>query len=221
MQQKLRVLIPRILRSCSTKSAVIHSYKCKNLHCDALFRFCRFLHVPLQLYFFTNVFWNCNNKSFQDFKLGLIIYDLLFNMHFLLQRNRLFCRTGYLVWNLDNEKIWKLWTPLTINLRHCAFFVFHRSRGPTGPDHSIRGELLSLAVDCRISRLRHPVAGVLSLSSVPDFPHFPRVPFHGLSHRQFSLTARVGVRALERHCAAGYVWRRRHVLTFASGFLRS
>lgn len=65
--------------------------------------------------------------------------------------------------------------------------------------HSIRGELLSLAVDCGISRLRHPVAGVLSLSSVPDFPHFPCVPFHGLSHQRFSLTARVGVCALERY----------------------
>lgn len=46
-----------------------------------------------------------------------------------------------------------------------------------------------IAVDrCRLSpraiggketvRLKQPVAGILSLSSVPDFPHFPRVPLH-------------------------------------------
>jgi len=151
----------------------------------------------MNIAFSINAFWGSHNKTFQNFKIIINVFFAINTFLFSIISRTVMtvffnCILKLGQWmrfrNFANDQPPPLW-----------LFRFPSIARTDWTSHSIRGELLSLAVDCGISRLRHPVAGVLSLSSVPDFPHFPCVPFHGLSHQRFSLTARVGVCALERY----------------------
>lgn len=91
----------------------------------------------------------------------------------------------------------------------------------TGPAASIRGEPLSLAVDCGISRpetpcSRHPLTFIGVGARLSSFPS-RSIP-QAIAPVRFSLT----VRALKRRCKLNvYVTDGEDaVLTFASGFLR-